>query len=38
MCNNALRVKHNYYMNLMKYVCLLPLNEKITELNNMIDC
>ena len=37
MCNNALRVKHNYYTNLMKYVSLLPLNEKITELNNMLD-
>ena len=37
MCNNAVRVKHNYYMNVMKYVCLLPLNEKITELNNMLD-
>ena len=37
MCNNALRVKHNYYTNLMKYVSLLPLNEKITELNNMFD-
>ena len=37
MHNNNIRVKHNYYTNLMKYVHLLSLNEKITELNNMID-
>ena len=29
--------RHNYYKNLMKYVHLLPLHEKITEFNNMVD-
>ena len=29
--------RHYYYKNLMKYVHLLPLDEKITELNNMVD-
>ena len=37
MHNNNTSVKHNYYTNLMKYVHLLPLNKKITELNNMVD-
>ena len=37
MHNNNTSVKHNYYTNLMKYVNLLPLNKKITELNNMVD-
>ena len=36
MHNNNTSVKHNYYTNLMKYVHLLPLNKKITELNNMV--
>ena len=35
MHNKNIRVKHNYYTNLMKYVHLLPLNEKIIELKNM---
>ena len=37
MHNNNIRVKQNYYTSLMKYVHLLPLNEKITELKNMVD-